>query len=440
MNRRLHAAVKASMRSPALVWASLAAFGAATGVARAGQEGAIAIRGAAIETVANGRIDSGVIIIRDGKIESVGADLELPDDVRVIDGSGLTILPGAIDPFSRAGLGGGGGGGRGGRGGRRGGRGIQLPGGGGGGQAFSRVADQFYPYQPAYRNLARTGLTHLGLVPQGQGQGATIRLWADRPEEMMYDPMGVFFISVTNSTTSLDVLREGLEGNATPAVIQAGGGERGGGRGGRRGGRGGRGQPPPPTETPQPTPEPTRGPTAELWQSIGAGERVLYIDASSPATIAYVMQILKDHPEAKVALQASGSAVYETIDLIAERKPFLILDPSLDTKPNTRYRINVAREAHERGIPFAFAVGNALGQSPDSPFFAIAYLIKTGLPREAALAALTTRPAELLGLGDRLGAIEAGKSASLLLFRGDPFDPASELTRVMVEGRFVYER
>ncbi|MCA9751577.1 MAG: amidohydrolase family protein, partial [Gemmatimonadetes bacterium] len=61
--------------------------------------------------------------------------------------------------------------------------------------------------------------------------------------------------------------------------------------------------------------------------------------------------------------------------------------------------------------------------------------IRYGLPADVALAALTTRPAELLGLASRLGTIEPGKDANLAVTTGDLFDPGTKVEEVWIEGR-----
>ncbi len=78
------------------------------------------------------------------------------------------------------------------------------------------------------------------------------------------------------------------------------------------------------------------------------------------------------------------------------------------------------------------------GIDGDFPLFPVAMLVKTGLPRLAALEALAKRPANLLGLEKTHGTIESGKAADLLLFSGDPLDPASQLKRTIIGGRIVY--
>ena len=92
-----------------------------------------------------------------------------------------------------------------------GGRTINL-GGGAGPQvgAFSRVADNFYPYDSGYKLLPRVGLTRLNLVTSGIGQAAVIRVTPGEPEQMLDRPDGIAFVSVTNSSDSLDQVRQRL--------------------------------------------------------------------------------------------------------------------------------------------------------------------------------------------------------------------------------------
>ena len=85
-----------------------------------------AITDARIYPVSGPMIERGSIVIRDGLIEAVGANISIPPEANVIDGRGLTVFPGLIDAFSDIGTaeaaepaGGGGRGGRGGRGGPR---------------------------------------------------------------------------------------------------------------------------------------------------------------------------------------------------------------------------------------------------------------------------------------------------------------------------------
>lgn len=61
--------------------------------------------------------------------------------------------------------------------------------------------------------------------------------------------------------------------------------------------------------------------------------------------------------------------------------------------------------------------------------------IRAGLPREAALAAVTEVPAEIAGLGARYGKVEAGHVANLVVWSGDPFELSTKVEAVIVHGR-----
>ena len=66
--------------------------------------------------------------------------------------------------------------------------------------------------------------------------------------------------------------------------------------------------------------------------------------------------------------------------------------------------------------------------------------MKNGLSRAEALRAATLAPAELLGLGSRIGSIEKGKDANLVLLTGDPLDAQTWVDQVLIDGKTVYER
>src|SRR5215217_6066181 len=66
--------------------------------------GVFAIRNARIVTVSGSDIENGTVVIRDGKIEAVGATVSVPAGAQTIDGSGLSVYPGMIDAGTNMGL------------------------------------------------------------------------------------------------------------------------------------------------------------------------------------------------------------------------------------------------------------------------------------------------------------------------------------------------
>src|SRR5690348_7773887 len=68
------------------------------------ESGVYAIKGAKIFTLVGAPIDNGTIVIRDGKIAAVGANVQIPEDAKVIDATGLEVYPGMFDPVTQIGL------------------------------------------------------------------------------------------------------------------------------------------------------------------------------------------------------------------------------------------------------------------------------------------------------------------------------------------------
>src|SRR5439155_16438396 len=216
---------------------------------------------------------------------------------------------------------------------------------------------------------------------------------------------------------------------------------------------------PPPTTEPAPAAEargrpgrrgrtpargtgPGRGPspgldsaTLKLWQAVYEGKPPVFAKAANASAIVHLLKAIEPYKDVQVILAASGPALYETLEFLPGRQVRAIVHPGLSLKPNTRDRIDIARLLDEAHVEFAFAQPanqNDLLATQDFPLFSVAYLVKCGLPREVALEALTSRPAALLGLDKTQGTLEPGKSADLLIFTGDPLDPGSQLSQVLI--------
>lgn len=116
-------------------------------------------------------------------------------------------------------------------------------------------------------------------------------------------------------------------------------------------------------------------------------------------------------------------------------KPSIGEDLAQASLTSTRAYFNelaVGAELDRRGIDFCYAPDNE-----SNPLEGIRTYVRAGLSRDAALAAMTTRPAKLLGLEGRVGTVERGKMANLVLMQGDLFDSSSQTMAVWVEGRRV---
>lgn len=91
----------------------------------------------------------------------------------------------------------------------------------------------------------------------------------------------------------------------------------------------------------------------------------------------------------------------------------------------------------QAGVPFALCTGH-----PSRPVWSLrleaALAVRAGLAEATALRAITLNAATALGLGDRLGSLEAGKEADVVIFDGDALLPASHVTHTLIAGDVVY--
>jgi imidazolonepropionase-like amidohydrolase len=144
---------------------------------------------------------------------------------------------------------------------------------------------------------------------------------------------------------------------------------------------------------------------------------------------------------ARTTLVLEGDS-WRAADLIAEAGvPVVVESPvvQLERDPITgeEQETFVPGVLAEKGIRFALS-----SEDPNSrsPAYQAALAIGAGLDRAAALAAVTTVPAEIIGMGEELGSLEPGKLGNVLLFSGDPLAITSFVEHAVVEGRVAYER
>jgi imidazolonepropionase-like amidohydrolase len=113
--------------------------------------------------------------------------------------------------------------------------------------------------------------------------------------------------------------------------------------------------------------------------------------------------------------------------------PVLTLPTREDLFHAATYQL--AGELVAAGVKVAFATGDNTNvrQVPYNAAESVAW----GLPREEAIKALTLNAAQILGVSDRLGSIEPGKDANLLIARGDPLEVRTPIAAVIIKGRNV---
>ncbi len=421
--------------------------------------GSFAITNARIVPVSGPAIDGGTVLVSHGVITAVGATVQVPADAWVIDGKGLTVYPGLIDALTDLGLPQGpepaAGGGR----------------GGGGRQAAVAAAQQGTQAQPArgpedrpastpwvqaadeikaddkriesWRNAGfTTALTapKAGIFP---GQGAVIDLAGERPGQMVVLSPATLQINMTPPGSFgsfpgalmgviayvrqvyLDVQHDADAHKAYDAPSHAAAAVVG---------------------------RPAYDRTLRAVAEAQAANRLTFIPATTPVQIDRDLK-LADELKIKPVLYGLHEG-YRSADRIAAHKTPVLVSlkwPEKDANgdPDAQESLRVLRlrdkapstpaALQKAGVKFAFYSD---GAQPRDLLKNARKAIDAGLPADAALKAFTVDAADILGVGNRLGSIEVGKVANLVVTDGDLFAEKTKVKLVFVDGaKFeVYEQ
>ncbi len=394
--------------------------------ALAAKDPVYALTGARIVTVSGPVLENATLILRDGLIVEVGASVKVPTDARVIDAKGLTLTPGIIDGF--------------------GGIGLPAPPPRREGEVPASPAPSPSPLVPQAMILDRvrvpevakardSGITTALVVPESgvlPGQSVLINLAGNRPEAMaLKQPAALHLHMATIGGGRYPGSLMGTMAYARQALLDAAryrdewaAYER----------------------SPRGRKRPTYDPALAAWQGVLAGTEPLVVTARRENDLRRALA-LRD--EFKVRVIAAGAMqAFRVADLIkSTRLPLLVsvnYDPpapatAFAPTDDERERQEIAEaEAnpaalHKAGVPFALASGHA------KDFLAgVRKAIDKGLPKDAALHAITLGAAEVLGVADRLGSLEAGKIGNLVAWTAEPLTKDAKPKLVFVDGR-LYE-
>lgn len=402
---------------------------------RTGRGGTFAIVGAKIITVSGAVIDNGTVVIRNGKIAAVGPGNSVPSGAERIDGKGLSVYPGMIDSATGLGL-------------------LEI---GQGANATVDIAEiapnnanakAFLAVNPhtSHVNVTRVnGITTVMSAPTGgviAGQGTIINLNGSTQAEMAIEPTAALVINF-------------------PRIAQ------GGGFGGGFGGFGG-GQQPDLNELIRRRDTAVENLKKEFVEALAYGKAVdAYARDKSlpliPTNLAYEAMLPYARGEKPIVFTAERErdirAVVKFVSemkvkgiLVGGQESFKVADElkrnnipviftniyNLPVRPDDPYDylFEVPAKLQAAGVRFAIATGDSGAENRDLPYhagLAGAY----GLSREEALKAVTLYPAQILGIADRVGSIEVGKLANVVVTDGDILDPRTNVKHIFIGGRLI---
>jgi imidazolonepropionase-like amidohydrolase len=138
----------------------------------------------------------------------------------------------------------------------------------------------------------------------------------------------------------------------------------------------------------------------------------------------------------RIILDGAGEG-WRVADEIAAAQVPVILDPLADL-PRSFSELGATMEnaarLHAAGVTVIIKTGSGVAHRARELRYGAGNAVAWGLPHDAAVAAITINPARVFGVADRIGTLEAGRLADLVLWNGDPLEPLSQPQAIFVEG------
>jgi imidazolonepropionase-like amidohydrolase len=381
----------------------------------------IAITNGTVHPVSGAPINNGTVLIRDGVIEAVGANVTIPANATKIDATGKVVTPGLIHSTTELGL-------------------IEI------GQVRStndvsakgenniaaafRVWDGLNPASSVFAPTRNEGVTSAAILPQGgliSGQGAVIDLVSGRTTDMIRRAPVAMIAQLDNPTAAGTNARGELIGKLRTLFDDVRfymqhrlDYERAASR----------------TLT-------AKRDDLEALIPVVEGRMLLIIDANRMDEIDSALALARDY-HLKMAISSGAEAWLCADRLAAARVPVLV--GAMNNIPSSFATLNQRQEnaalLRRAGVTVVLVTNN---DGDDSRFNArnIKYeagnAVAYGMSHDDALKAITLAPAELFGVSDRIGSLQAGRDANIVVWSGDPFEFSTQVEHVFIRGREVKE-
>ncbi len=400
----------------------------------------LAIIHGTVMTITQGTLEHGTVLIEGDKIKAVGIDLPVPAGAEIIDATGKVVMPGLIDAHCHTGLFG---------------DGIGWEHADGNEMTdpitpHMRALDGIHPEDMAFPDLVEAGVT---TIMTGPGSGNLIGgTWAciktaPRPsiEEMiLLEPAGMKMAlgenprRVYGGKNKMPSTRMGNAGELRSALVSAQNYQakwqqyekdveayRAKVQAGEKDVK-----------------EPAAPERNLKWESLSRvlnrGMRV-HIHAHRADDILTAVRIAEEfNLDLNIEHATEG---YKIADILAKKGVPCTVGPILFSRSKYELRNMTPKN------PGLLAKAGVKVAIQTDEMSAVRYLsinaalaVREGMPEEEALKAITLHAAEVIGVQDRVGSLEAGKDADVVIFSGHPFDYRTVAEKVLIDGQIVYQR
>ena len=396
-----------------------------------GPQGTFVIRNAHIVPVSGPEIQSGTIVISGGRITAMGTNVQAPSNAQVIDASGLRVYPGMMDAGTQMGL-------------------AEIPQGANATMdnsetgTFNPNVIAYYGMNPhsAHIGVSRVvGITHVLSSPSGgvvSGQATLANLAGWTPSAMALQQKAGLIVTLP---------REG------------------GGRFGGFGFGGGGGNNPNAARMREAQLDslkaliadakaygmamdaqakdpalPRLVPDVKLAAMVPyvRGELPVIFNADRAQDITTALAFAKEHG-LKPVIMGGREALEVAAELKAADAPVIFTGVrNLPGSEDDAYDLNYSMPAklQAAGVKFALTSGDGGAEVRDLPYVA-GMAAAFGLSHEDALRAVTQWPAQIMGIDDKVGTLEVGKMANLVITDGDLLEARTKTRHLFIDGRLV---
>jgi imidazolonepropionase-like amidohydrolase len=394
-----------------------------------GPQGTFAIRGGRIVTVSGADIPNGTVVISGGKITAVGANVQVPPNAQVIDASGLTVYPGMIETGSSVGL-------------------SEI---GQGAVAtvdisevgsFNPNAQAFYGIDPhsAHVGVARVvGITSVISRPTGgimSGQAALINLAGDTPPKMAVVPRAALVIELPRSgfggrgfaraaaqqgnpadasrtrQLQMDSLRSMLRDAEAYGRAQAA------------------------YAKDKTIPRPAHDVVLESMLPALNGQMPVIFPADRANDIRDAVTFAEEMHLKPIILGGQEAPVVAAF--LKQHNVAVIVTAvmHLPSREDDPYDINytIPAKLAAAGVQFAISTGDRGSEIRTLPYNA-GMAAANGLSKADALKSVTLWPAQIFGVGDKMGSLDVGKMANVVVTTGDLLEAKTDTKYLFIDGR-----
>jgi imidazolonepropionase-like amidohydrolase len=362
-----------------------------------------AIRGGDLYTITSGIIRNGTVLIKDGRIWKIGRGLSVPKGAKVIEAKGKIVMPGLVAVNGSMGVSGYGG---------------------------SNIVDSLDPFHLTVSFALASGVTS---VYTSRGNAVLKPTYGDLESMVIKTSVlqsvsvsGARWLSKTNLLMAMRQARTYLQDLARYNRDKAAG---------------------------KSTPAPTMPGEARRYVSLLKGDATAVIQADAANDILGALELVD---EFGVRMIISGAAEAWTVaEDIAKRKVAVTIIPRAKYRSDDDISVpsgsNMENAAilKQAGVRFAIippsasftaSTGGIAGRDLMTLPLEAAFAIGGGLDEQTALEAITIVPAQLLGVDDRVGSLQPGKDADIIILDGHPFHYNTFVQTTIVNGQVLYEK